>query len=60
MFILFSISGGLELWSVHHTWIYKSSELKVSYNIGLLSKILNNSKKYLLGTNVFKTLESYW
>ena len=33
MFILSSISGGLEFWSVKHTSIYEKFELKVFENI---------------------------
>ena len=32
MFISFSISRGLEFWSVNHTSIYENSELKVFKN----------------------------
>ena len=28
MFTLYSLSGGLEFWSVNHTSIYENSELK--------------------------------
>ena len=42
MFILSSISSGLELWSVNHTSIYKSSESKVFKNKHFLSEISNN------------------
>ena len=57
MFILSSISSGLEFWSVNHTWLYENSESKVFKNIRFLSKISNNWPNYLLGTNVYKTLE---
>ena len=40
MFILFSISRGLEFWSVNQTSIYENSELKVVKNINLLVKYL--------------------
>ena len=59
MFILSSASGGLEFWSVNHTSIYGNSELKVSKNIKFLGEI-SNWLNNLLGTNVFKTLESCW
>ena len=36
MFILISISSGLEVWSVNHTSIYENSESKVSKNTNLL------------------------
>ena len=32
MFVLYSISSGLEFWSVHHTSIYENSESKVFKN----------------------------
>ena len=50
MFILSSIASGLEFWSVNHTSICENSELKV------LQKFLGE----ILGTNVYKTLESFW
>ena len=60
MFILFSISSGLEFWLVKHTSIYESSESKVFKNIKLLGKISYNWPKDLLRTNVYKTLEVCW
>ena len=42
MFILSSISRGLEFSSVTHTSIYENSKLKVYKNISLLDKIDNN------------------
>ena len=42
MFILSSISSGLECWSVNHASIYEISELKVFKNITFLSEISNN------------------
>ena len=60
MFILSSISSGLEFWSVNHTSIYENSELKVFKNIKFLGEISNNWSNDLLGTNVYKTLESCW
>ena len=39
MFILFSISSGLELGSVNHTSIYENSELKVFKNIQIFGEI---------------------
>ena len=60
MFILSSISRGLEFWSVTHTSIYENSKLKVFKNISLLDKIDNNWPSDLLGTNVCKTLELCW
>ena len=43
MFILTSISSGLEFWSVNNTLIYVNLELKFFKNINLLSEISNNS-----------------
>ena len=60
MFILSSISRGLEYWSVNHTSIYENSQSKVFKNMKCLREISNNWPKHLLGTNVYKTLESYW
>ena len=52
MFILSSISRGLDFWSVNHTSIYENSELKVFKNIKFLAEISNNWPNDLLGTNV--------
>ena len=52
MFIVSSISSGLEFWSVNHTSIYENSEFK------LLGEIFNNWPNNLLGKNVYKTFES--
>ena len=60
MFILSSISRGLEFWSVNHTSLYGNSELKFSKDIKFFSEISNNSPNDLLGTNVYKTLASCW
>ena len=60
MFILSSISSSLEFWSVKGTWIYENSELNVFKNIKFCGEISNNWLNELLGTNVYKTLESYW
>ena len=60
MFILSSISRGLEFWSVNQTSIYENSESKVFKNIKFLSEIINNWPNDLLGTNVYKTLEFCW
>ena len=48
MFILSSISSGLEFWSVSHTSIYENSELKVLKNINFLGKTFNNLPNDLL------------
>ena len=42
MFILSSISSGLEFRSVNHTSIYESSQLNVFTNIKFLGEIYNN------------------
>ena len=55
MFILSSISRGLESWSVDHTSIYENSESKVFKNIKFLVEILNNWPNDLLGKNAYKT-----
>ena len=60
MFILSSISSGLEFRSVYQNSIYKNSELKVFENIKLLGKISNNWPNGWLRANVCKTLESRW
>ena len=64
MFILSSVSSGLEFWSVNHISIDENSELKVFKNIifflggGGGRGISNNWPTDLLGTNVCETLES--
>ena len=60
MFILFPVSSGLEFWSANHTSIYENSESKVFKNINFFGEISNNWPNYLLGTNIYKTLESCW
>ena len=57
MFILSSISSGLELWSVSHSSIYKNSELKVFKNIKVFGEISSNWPNDLSGTN-YK--QDYW
>ena len=42
MFILSSISSGLEFWSANHISIYDNSESNVFKNIKFLDKISNN------------------
>ena len=49
MFILSSIFRGLEFWSVSHTSIYQSPELKVFKNMKFLGEISNNWPNDLLG-----------
>ena len=60
MFILFFISRDLEFWSVNHSFIYESFELKVFQNIKFLQEASSNWPNNLLGINVYKTLESCW
>ena len=61
MFILFSISSGLEFWSVNHTSIYyEKFKFKPFKNINFLGEIPNNWPIDLLGTNAYKSLESCW
>ena len=55
MFILSCISSGLEFWSISHAF-----ESKVFTKIKFLGEISNNWPNDLLGTNVYKTLESFW
>ena len=60
MFILSSISRGLEFWSGNHASIYEKFELKSFKNIKTFGETSNNWPNDSLGTNVCKTLESYW
>ena len=60
VFILSSISRGLEFWSVNDTSIYENPESNVFENIWFLCEIYNNWLKDLLGTNIYKTLEFSW
>ena len=55
IFILISISSGLEFWSLNHTLTYESSESKVFKNIKFLDEISNNWPNVLLGINTCKT-----
>ena len=56
MFILSSISSGLEIWSINHTSIYKNSESKDFKNIRFLDEISNNWLNDLLETKVTRLL----
>ena len=60
MFVLCSISSGLEFWSVNNTSIYKNSESNVFKNIKFSGEMFSNWPNYLLGINVYKALESCW
>ena len=53
MFILSSISGGLEFRSVNHTSIYESSEIMDFNSLIVLSNSWPND---VLGTNAYKVL----
>ena len=60
MFILSSISNGLDFWSVNHTLIYENLESNVMF-----WNIQNFGMKYLMidemnEINVYKTLEYFW
>ena len=57
MFIVSSISSGLDIWLVNHTSIYENSQSNVFKNIKFLGKISNSWPNNLLGTNVYKILE---
>ena len=58
MFILSSISTGLEFWSVNHTSMNQNSELKVCKNVKVFGEMSGNWPNHLSGTNVYKTLKS--
>ena len=58
MFILSSISSGVEFSTVNHTSIYENSELKGFKNINIFGETSSNWPNELLWTNVYKTLES--
>ena len=60
MFILSSISSGSELRSVNGTSIYENSELKLFKNVNLFRETSSNWTNDLLGTRVYKTLDSCW
>ena len=57
IFILSSICRKLELWSVTHTSTYEDSEWNVFKNGKYSGEISNNWPIYLLGTNLYRTLE---
>ena len=52
IFILSSMSSGLEFWSVNHTSIYENSELNVIKKIKFLGETSINWPNDLLGINV--------
>ena len=59
MFVLPSISGGLEFWSINHTSIYEDSQLNVFKSINLLGGT-SNKTKWFIRNKYIKTLESGW
>ena len=54
--MLCSISSGLEFWLT----ILQYMKLKVFKNLTFFGEIFSNWPNDLLGTNVYKTLESCW
>ena len=50
---------GLKFWSINDTSIYENSELNIFKNIKFFGEIFSNWSNDLLGTKVYKTLESY-
>ena len=60
MFILSSVSSSLEFWLVNLTSMYENSESKVFKNIKFLGEVSNTWPDDLLGTSIYKTLESCW
>ena len=55
-----SISNGWLFWSVNHTSMAWNSELDIFKKIKFVGEIFSNWPNSLFGTNVHKTLESYW
>ena len=58
MFILSSISGSLEFWSVNN--IYENSEFNVFKNINTFGQVFSNWLNDLVESKVYKVLESCW
>ena len=52
IFVLSSISSGLEFWSVNHTSVYENSLLNIFKNIKLLGEISSTWPNDLVGVNV--------
>ena len=48
IFILSSISSGLELWSLNYASVYENFELKISKNIKYFGEIFSNWPNELL------------
>ena len=57
IFILCSISRGLEFWSMNHTSIYENSKSNIFENVKRSGEICNNWPNDLLGTNTYKALQ---
>ena len=60
MFILFSISGGLDIWPVNNTSINENFELKFFENFAFLGELSNNWANGILIITAYKTFESGW
>ena len=60
MFILSSISSGLEFWSVNYTSIYENSDVNFFKKIKLFGELSSNCLNNLLRINACKTLGSCW
>ena len=60
MFILSSISSGLEFWSVNHTSIDENSKSNIFNNIKCLCEISYNWPNDLLRINKYKNPEFSW
>ena len=60
IFVLSSISSGLEFLSENHPSICKNSESNVFKNIKFSGETFNNWRKDLSETHVYKTLEFCW
>ena len=58
IFLLSSISSGLEFWSVNNTSIYRDSELNAFKNAKFVGEICNNGPYDFLGTSICTTLGS--
>ena len=53
MFILSSVSSGLDFFSVNHTWLYDNSESNVSKNRKFLVEISNKATSLSLHLSLF-------
>ena len=59
MFVLFSISSGLEIWSIDYISMYKNSDLSSFKKIKSLGKIFINWPNEILRINKYQTHESF-